>query len=99
MPYLMRSLTRRPVPRRCSIDARQRSSRSRPFNICRPVSAVLLMRDVLGFQLAEVAEMLDSSQPAFGLYGRAPDGRGYTPQAIQVLTLKGVRIERLHGFV
>jgi RNA polymerase sigma-70 factor, ECF subfamily len=40
-----------------------------------------------------------NSQPAFGLYGRAPDGDGYTPQAIQVLTLDGVRIARLHGFV
>ncbi len=38
-------------------------------------------------------------QPAFGLYGRAPDGEGYTPQAIQVLTLDGDRIARLHGFV
>ena len=27
-----------------------------------------------------------NTQPAFGLYGRAPDGEGYTPQAIQVLT-------------
>ena len=40
-----------------------------------------------------------NSQPAFGLYGRAPDGDGYTPQAIQVLTLDGDRIVRLHGFV
>jgi len=40
-----------------------------------------------------------NSQPAFGLYGRAPDGAGYTPQAIQVLTLDGDRIARLHGFV
>jgi RNA polymerase sigma-70 factor, ECF subfamily len=38
-------------------------------------------------------------QPAFGLYGRAPEGGGYTPQAIQVLTLDGDRIARLHGFV
>jgi len=38
-------------------------------------------------------------QPAFGLYGRSPDGEGYTPQAIQVLTLDGFRIARLHGFV
>jgi RNA polymerase sigma-70 factor (ECF subfamily) len=38
-------------------------------------------------------------QPAFGLYGRAPDGGGYTPQAIQVLTVEGHRIARLHGFV
>src|SRR5262249_13326703 len=28
-----------------------------------------------------------NSHPAFGLYGRSPDGEGYTPQAIQVLTL------------
>ena len=28
-----------------------------------------------------------NGQPALGLYGRAPDGQGYTPQAIQVLTL------------
>jgi RNA polymerase sigma-70 factor (ECF subfamily) len=40
-----------------------------------------------------------NTQPAFGLYGRAPDGEGYTPQAIQVLTLDGDRIARLHGFV
>jgi RNA polymerase sigma-70 factor (ECF subfamily) len=40
-----------------------------------------------------------NTQPAFGLYGRAPDGDGYTPQAIQVLTLEGDRIARLHGFV
>src|SRR5712691_9991463 len=33
-----------------------------------------------------------NGQPAFGLYGRAPDGDGYTPQAIQVLSLDGVRI-------
>ena len=40
-----------------------------------------------------------NSQPAFGLYGRAPDGNGYTAQAIQVLTLDGDRISALHGFV
>jgi RNA polymerase sigma-70 factor (ECF subfamily) len=40
-----------------------------------------------------------NGQPAFGLYGRAPDGDGYTPQAIQVLTLHGNRIARLHGFI
>jgi hypothetical protein len=44
-----------------------------------------------------------NAHPAFGLYGRAPDGEGYTPQAIQVLTLVGDRIwsaiARLHGFV
>ena len=40
-----------------------------------------------------------NTQPAFGLYGRAPDGAGYTPQAIQVLTLDGDRIAQLHGFV
>ena len=40
-----------------------------------------------------------NTQPAFGLYGRATDGEGYTPQAIQVLTLGGDRIARLHGFV
>jgi RNA polymerase sigma-70 factor (ECF subfamily) len=40
-----------------------------------------------------------NSQPAFGLYGRAPDGNRYTPQAIQVLSLDGERIARLHGFV
>ena len=40
-----------------------------------------------------------NTQPAFGLYGRAPDGEGYTPQAIQILTLDGDRIARLHGFV
>src|SRR5262249_47072485 len=40
-----------------------------------------------------------NAQPAFGLYGRAPDGDGSTPQAIQVLTLEGGRIARLHGFV
>jgi hypothetical protein len=40
-----------------------------------------------------------NSQPAFGLYGRASDGTGYAPQAIQVLTLKGDRIERLHDSV
>jgi hypothetical protein len=40
-----------------------------------------------------------NTHPAFGLYGRSPDGEGYTPQAIQVLTLDGARIARLHGFV
>jgi hypothetical protein len=40
-----------------------------------------------------------NAQPAFGLYGRALDGDGCTPQAIQVLTLEGERIGRLHGFV
>src|SRR5215471_10706141 len=40
-----------------------------------------------------------NGQPAFGLYGRSPDGEGYTPQAIHVLTLDGFRIARLHGFV
>jgi RNA polymerase sigma-70 factor (ECF subfamily) len=40
-----------------------------------------------------------NSQPAFGLYGKAPDGNGFTPQAIQVLSLDGDRIARLHGFV
>jgi RNA polymerase sigma-70 factor (ECF subfamily) len=40
-----------------------------------------------------------NGQPAFGLYGRAPEGSGYTPQAIQVLSLDGARIARLHGFV
>jgi len=40
-----------------------------------------------------------NAQPAFGLYGQAPDGDGYTPQAIQVLTLERDRIARLHGFV
>jgi RNA polymerase sigma-70 factor (ECF subfamily) len=40
-----------------------------------------------------------NARPAFGLYGRAPDGEGYTPQAIQVLTLDGNRIARVHGFV
>jgi RNA polymerase sigma-70 factor (ECF subfamily) len=38
-------------------------------------------------------------QSAFGLYGRASGGHGYTPQAIQVLTLDGDRIAALHGFV
>lgn len=38
-------------------------------------------------------------QPAFGLFGRSSDGDGFTPQAIQVLTLHGDRIGRLHGFV
>jgi RNA polymerase sigma-70 factor (ECF subfamily) len=40
-----------------------------------------------------------NGQPAFGLYGRAPDGNGYTPQAIQVLSLDRNRIAKLHGFV
>src|SRR5262249_14997332 len=40
-----------------------------------------------------------NTQPAFGLYGRAPDNEFFTPQAIQVLTLSGERIARLHGFV
>jgi RNA polymerase sigma-70 factor (ECF subfamily) len=40
-----------------------------------------------------------NAQPAVGLYGRAPDGVGFTPQAIQVLTLDGDRISRLHGFI
>jgi RNA polymerase sigma-70 factor (ECF subfamily) len=40
-----------------------------------------------------------NSQPAFGLYGRAADGIGFTPQAIQVLRLDEDRIARLHGFV
>jgi RNA polymerase sigma-70 factor, ECF subfamily len=40
-----------------------------------------------------------NTQPAFGLYGLAPDGDGYTPQAIQVLMLEGDRIARLHGFI
>jgi RNA polymerase sigma-70 factor (ECF subfamily) len=40
-----------------------------------------------------------NAQPAFGLYGLAADGDGYTPQAIQVLTLEGDRIARLHGFI
>jgi RNA polymerase sigma-70 factor, ECF subfamily len=39
------------------------------------------------------------TQPAFGLYGRAADGNFFTPQTIQVLTLHGDRIARLHGFV
>jgi RNA polymerase sigma-70 factor (ECF subfamily) len=37
--------------------------------------------------------------PAFGLYGRVPDGEVYTPQAIQLLTLDGARLARLHGFI
>jgi RNA polymerase sigma-70 factor (ECF subfamily) len=40
-----------------------------------------------------------NAQPAFGLYGQAPAGDGYTPQAIQVLTLEGEQIAGLHGFV
>ena len=40
-----------------------------------------------------------NAQPAFGLYGRAPEGDGYTPQAIQVLTLEGGCVARLHGFI
>jgi len=40
-----------------------------------------------------------NAQSGFGLYGLAPDGDGYTPQAIQVLTLEGDRIARLHGFI
>jgi RNA polymerase sigma-70 factor (ECF subfamily) len=40
-----------------------------------------------------------NGQPAFGLYGRAPDGNGSTPQAIQVLSLDRNRIAELHGFV
>jgi RNA polymerase sigma-70 factor (ECF subfamily) len=40
-----------------------------------------------------------NAQPAFGLYGRTPDGSGFTPQAIQVLTLADERIARVHGFV
>src|SRR5262249_19802132 len=40
-----------------------------------------------------------NTQPAFGLYGRARDGEGYTAQAIQVLTLDGDLVVRLHGFV
>jgi RNA polymerase sigma-70 factor (ECF subfamily) len=40
-----------------------------------------------------------NTHPAFGLYGRAPGGQDYTPQAIQVLTLDGDRIARLRGFV
>jgi RNA polymerase sigma-70 factor, ECF subfamily len=40
-----------------------------------------------------------NGRPAFGLYGRAPGGDAYTPQAIQVVTLHGGRIARLHGFV
>ena len=40
-----------------------------------------------------------NTQPAFGLYGLAPDTLGYTPQAIQVLTLDDDRIAGLHGFV
>jgi RNA polymerase sigma-70 factor, ECF subfamily len=40
-----------------------------------------------------------NSQPAFGLFGRDPCGKGYTPQAIQVLSLDGDYIARLHGFV
>jgi RNA polymerase sigma-70 factor (ECF subfamily) len=46
-----------------------------------------------------LVETRANTQPAFGLYGRSPDSEGYTPQAIQVLTLDGARIERLHGFV
>ena len=46
-----------------------------------------------------LVETRANTQPAFGLYGRSPDGEGYTPQAIQVLTLDRVRIARLHGFV
>lgn len=40
-----------------------------------------------------------NGRPAFGLYGRAPGGEGYTPQAIQILKLQDGRIARLHGFV
>jgi RNA polymerase sigma-70 factor (ECF subfamily) len=40
-----------------------------------------------------------NAQPAFGLYGRAPDGAHYLPQVVQVLTLEGDRLARLHGFV
>jgi len=40
-----------------------------------------------------------NGQPAFGLHGRAADGSGFSPQAIQVLTLRLDRIARLHGFV
>jgi RNA polymerase sigma-70 factor, ECF subfamily len=40
-----------------------------------------------------------NSQPAFGLYGHSAEGSGYTPQAIQVLSLDGDRIAQLHGFV
>jgi RNA polymerase sigma-70 factor (ECF subfamily) len=46
-----------------------------------------------------LVETRANTQLAFGLYGRSPDGEGYTPQAIQVLTLDGVHIARLHGFV
>jgi len=44
-------------------------------------------------------QRVQNGQPAFGLYGRAPDGNGYTPQAIQVLSLDRNRIAKLHGFV
>jgi RNA polymerase sigma-70 factor (ECF subfamily) len=40
-----------------------------------------------------------NGQPAFGLYGRAADSNGFSPQAIQVLTVREERIARLHGFV
>jgi RNA polymerase sigma-70 factor, ECF subfamily len=40
-----------------------------------------------------------NAQPAFSLYGKGADGGGFTPQAIQVLTLDRDRIARLHGFV
>jgi hypothetical protein len=40
-----------------------------------------------------------NAQMAFGLYGQGADGGGFTPQAIQVLTLDRDRIARLHGFV
>src|SRR5689334_17432174 len=40
-----------------------------------------------------------NAQPAFGLYGLTPDGDGYTPHVIQILTLQGDRIARLVGFI
>jgi RNA polymerase sigma-70 factor (ECF subfamily) len=48
------------------------------------------------FRLVETSA---NTQPAFGLYGQAPDGDGYTPQAIQVLALEENRVARLHGFI
>jgi RNA polymerase sigma-70 factor (ECF subfamily) len=40
-----------------------------------------------------------SGQIAFGAYHWQPDQRRYTPSALQVLTLRGPRIEEIAGFV